>query len=325
MDQDQVQGKQAREQNVISRLDNYFTPKAPEKAVTEKQPEPTPSSDQKPTEVSSSETEPKQVAPVEAQVDEERIALENSKNPERTKAYIEKLKKELADSRAPKSEPPQEYEGDSVLDVMSPKVPTQREVPYVQPPVNLNQFPGLNPLQVQNLTQQFVDKDGNVDINGLNNALYQSNQRALQASEAARQANERVSRFEETQQVRELHSQFPELDPKNKTGFDKQFFEQVKDRIVRNMWESKKQSPVEVAREIKSFFKPEVSRNKIETEAVDNYKKVQQARIQGPIEQGKGESRQSDTSYEELRKQTRQHGLDNPALDQRLNNYFKKP
>lgn len=256
--------------------------------------------------------------------DEEKEALDNSKNPDRTRAYIEKLKAEKAEALAKlrDKETPQEPQnfGTSVFDAFHPEravEQTRQQTPaqVYQPPQGLQY---LNPGQVNAIQNSFVDAEGNVDVEGLNKALSEANRIAHQATERARQAEERITRFEETQQVRELHSTYPELDPMNKGKFDPKFFEFVRDRMVRNWAEGKNMSAVEVARDIRSAYAPTVTQDvtKAKAQAVEEYKQTQEARRQGPIETGRGEPRQTTGNLQELRARTRK-GDDN-ALHERL-------
>lgn len=325
MDEDQVQGNRAKaDQSVDKRLDAFFKPKEaePKVAVEAKQPEPVPSSDQKPAEEAKKVEEKVEVPP------QDDLSLPESASP-RTKEQFEKLKSRLKEKeealRAKEAETktPQDY-GTSAFDVLHAPEQITPQAQGQMP--SLNNFPALNPLQMQNIQNQFVDKDGNVDINGLNAALRNANERATLASEDARRTREQLAKFEETQQVREAHSKFPEIDPKNK-DFNPQFFEAVRDRLVRNMWENKKQSLAEAAEAVRQMFTPQnVNKVDIEKQAVDRYKETQQARNQGPFESGKGE-RQPDMTYDEVRRRTRKEtfkSIDSPALNKRLQDYFSK-
>lgn len=216
---------------------------------------------------------------------------------------------------------------------VEPQVP---ELPYSnvfdtfrpQEPVNVSQqpqapIPNLTNQQVAEIRNQFVDEFGNVDINGLNSALSTASKQSQQAMQRAQQAEERLMRYEETQQVREAHTTHPELDPKNKT-FDPKFFELVRDRLLRNMYEGKQHSLLEVANDIRDSYQPAkpVNLEKVKEEAVTQYKEVQQARVQGPIEAGKGESRIPTVTQDEMRERTRQENpfRASPNLDERLRN-----
>lgn len=255
--------------------------------------------------------------------DEEKEALDNSKNPDRTRAYIEKLKAEKAEALAKLREKetpvePQNF-GTSVFDAFHPErsveQPRQAPAQVYQPPQGLQY---LNPGQVNAIQNNFVDAEGNVDVEGLNKALSEANRISQQATERARQAEERITRFEESQQVRELHTAFPELDPMNKGKFDPKFFEFVRDRMVRNWAEGRNLSAVDVAKDIRTVYNPTPVQDvsKAKAEAVEQYKQTQEARRQGPIETGRGESRQTTGNLQELRARTRKG--DDSALHERL-------
>lgn len=282
MDPEQDQG------NIEARLDNIIA-QASEQAESQ-QPEPMPSSEE------TLET---------PAVDEEAEALENSKNPERTRAYLEKLKAENAELKAQQSRQPDTQYGSSVYDSLRPQAHQQ---------VDMSQYPGISTPQAETIATNFVDSEGNVDINGLNRALTEAHQVAMQAREDARRSREELTRFEETQEVREAHTVHPEIDPMNKASFDPHLYELVRDRLVRNMWEGKKQSLASVANELKAQYRPNVDSRKIEAEAVESYKKAQTARSQGPMAQGV--QKRSETTLEELRDRTRKG--DNSALAERL-------
>jgi hypothetical protein len=299
MDDTTSQGKSLDE-----RLAEAISPEPVGEVKQENQPEPVPSSEQKQTE---------EVSPTdEASTDEEQIALENAKNPERTKEYIEKLKAQLAQAQAKELN----Y-GDSVFDTFRPQ---QKATQPEQ--VDTSAYGNLNPQQVDSITSRFVDDEGNVDINGLNQALTQADQRAAQAEQRAKSVEDRLERYEESQQVREAHAVHPWLDPKN-PDFDPVRFEMVRDRILRvKYYEGQPISLLDaadyVAQASGSKATP-VNLDKVQEEAVNKYKESQTKRQQGPIETGKGEPRDTQ-DYSELRVQTRnENPSDNaPALEERL-------
>lgn len=293
MDNDQVQGNQIDQTNTASQL--------PAEQVN--QPEPTPSSDQTQTEG----TEP----------NEEALALENSKNPERTKSYIDKLKRELEEARSVKPTQSSVDYGSSVFDSFRPAVNEVSESVLPQP----TQF--LNPNQVNSIQSQFVDQEGNVDINGLNRALNEANQTAYQAQQQAQKAQQTIERYEETQQVREAHEAFKWLDPKNKE-FDPQKFELVRDRLLREKYYGGKNITLfDAARTIEEAIggrsNPPMNVDQLKSEAVAQFKQAQTVKQQqGPVEQGRGESRVSEVDNQELRERTRKG--DQAAIRQRLIN-----
>lgn len=286
---------------LIDDNDQGITPEIQE--VEGQQPEPTPSSNENQTEEAS-------------QVDEEQIALENSKNPERTKSYIEKLKAELAEAKAvatAKHVDTTEY-GTSVFDTLRPSQEASQPQNYEY----------LNQNQIDSITQQFIDQDGTVDVNGLNKALADSNNRAQQADMRAQRAEERIARFEETQQVREAHAVHPWLDPKN-PEFDANKFNLVRDRILRVQYlEGKPITLLDAANDVLKATggASPVNLDKVKNEAVAQYKEQQASRNQGPIEAGRGETRQPTQTLQEQRERTRTENvlIHAPTLEERLRN-----
>lgn len=272
-----------------------------QEAVEDTQLEPVPSSEQKPT---------------EGVADEEQEALSGSKNPERTKAYIEKLKSDLAAEKAKNTKTPEDY-GNSVFDSFRPQVATPA-IPVMPDIPDAGRFNNLNQNQVNNIANQFVAPDGTVDIDGLNNALNLANRRAMEAERRAKLTEDKVTRFEETQQVRDAHGKFPQLDPKS-PDFDPKFYDLTRDRLLRNMYEGREQSLLEAAESIADTYqrKDKVNVAEVEAKAVEKYKQSQTNRNQGPIESGRGEPReQSQGDLAELRKRTRQG--DPNAISKRL-------
>lgn len=78
----------------------------------------------------------------------------------------------------------------------------------------------------------YVDEDGNVNIQKLNNDLKLAKREAEEAKKLSQRAREEV-------EVREAHNKHPYLDPTN-PAFDAQFYEIVKDRVLRqNFYEGK--------------------------------------------------------------------------------------
>jgi len=228
---------------------------------------------------------------------------------ERTRQQFEKLKRhnrELANKLAEAQQSkPQGVE--SVFDNFHPKQVAGR-------------YSNLDQSQVRNIANQFVDQDGNVDINGLNNALVQANLQARQAVNEARQAREEIARWEEGRQTKEAHNKYPQLDPLQKDKFDRQFYDLVRDRMVSNFSKGIKRSFREAADDIAKVYHP-VDPSKIKESAIADFKQKQKARQQGPLEEGRGQTPTDRATLNELRQNTRRGGgIDNPALDERLKN-----
>jgi len=225
---------------------------------------------------------------------------------ERTRQQFEKLKRhnqELSAKLAQKETQPVE----SVFDNFHPKQVA-------------DSYENLNTNQVQNIVNQFVDQDGNVDINGLNNALTNANLQAQQAVGEARKAREEIARYEENRQTKEAYAKYPQLDPLSKDKFDRDFYNLVRDRMVSNFTKGIKKTFRQVSDDIAKIYHP-TNPSKIKEEAVADYKQKQQARRQGPLEPGKGQAPTDQATLDELRKETRRRGgINNPALDERLKN-----
>ena len=292
-------------------------------AVDDKLQEETPTSEQKPAEEEVEDT---------SDVDEEeREALANAKNPTRTKAYIDKLKAQL---KAKETQPVyQEDYGTSVFDSLKPKpaMPQQGQAPIAPQVPSAADFPFLRPNEAENILQNYIQVDPQtgeqtVDVNGLQYALFQANESARRANQRVQNVegqlkatNENIARFEETQQAKELHREFPELDPLNKESFDPKLFKYVSRSLLENRARGLSISPNDVAREVKSelYGSTSVDKATIEEEIDTKLKKKQEARNQGPLETGRGVNRDiTPANIGDLRKRTRLN--DGEALTERL-------
>lgn len=214
MSNDQTQG----DQSVLDRLNSYHSSLAGE---VEPQSAP-PTENKEPVQEVASP-----IPDVASQEEEE--ALQNSKNPERTRAYIEKLKKER--DEALKLQSPEGKQSDDVSSVLeSIRSESQRPTDTQDARVLT---PHLNQQQVSVITDQYIDSEGNVDIQGLNLALKSANERAKSADERVTSLEKRITSILETQEVKETHAVFPQLDPKS-DQFNKAFFELTRDRLMKN-------------------------------------------------------------------------------------------
>lgn len=227
------------------------------------------------------------VEPSSEDVTEEE-ALKNAKNPERTKKYIEKLKK-------------QTQEKGNFFDQFRP--PQAENYDY------------LEQEKVDDISSGYVDEDGNVDIERLNQALDRANQQAQQAWQHTQQVSNQVSRYEESRQLAEAYADYPQLDPQH-DKFDPDFYDLVSQRIMavnyaRGGAETVKQAAAKIST---TYHRP--NEKEIEKKAVEKYKETQESRQQGPIEKGKGEDRVETADLATLRERTRQG--DDSATAERL-------
>lgn len=258
--------------------------------------EPAPSSDQKQDVVIDN-------APAEDQGEDDQVN-ESSTNP-RTE---QRLKELLEENKRLKAETNRKQYGTNVFDTFRPQV---------DPQVNPTSFTSLNQQQVDSITQQYVDEDGNVDLAGIDRAIKEATQRAIE--NAQRTAEERIARFEESQQVKEAHAVYPELDPLS-AKFDSEFYEDVSNRLLGQMVRGtgKTETLLEAATYVKGRKPAQapVNLDKEKEKAVAEYKKAQEKRQQGPVESGNGAPRQTSASLDELREKTRQG--DANAIRERL-------
>lgn len=191
---------------------------------------------------------------------------ENSSD--RTKEQFEKLtdkNKELA-KRLEKYERKEKY-GDSVLDT-----PNGQQVP------KLDDFSHLSEQQAGNIAQDFVDNEGNVDIQGLNSALRQANVRAEQAERRANEVAHSIKQLEQQRQLEEAYKEATWLDP-SAEDFNEKRYNLVRDRLTRYYTQGKQPRLVNVVREVLSDL-DETSKATAQDkkQAVKEYKKVQTAK-----------------------------------------------
>lgn len=155
----------------------------------------------------------------------------------------------------------------------------------------------------------YITADGEVDIEKLNADLKALKVSALEARRLAEQAREEI-------EVREAHAKHPYLDPQN-SNFDSNFFELVKDRVIRQRYYEGKNLPLSsIADQVLSFYKPSSMSKKEAEKAVEEFKKAQQqVTSNAPITPSNGR-RQEGTNLDDLRART-QKG-DSKALRERL-------
>jgi len=147
---------------------------------------------------------------------------------ERTAQEFEKLKatnKQMADELAAlKGSNPSRT---SVLDDLRPN---PELVPQATYPMAGYQQPAQQP---------FVDEGGYVDAAVLNSTLSKAQKEAQEARRIAQQTQEQIQRFQESQVVQAVHSEFPELDPNNSDQFDPAFYDFVKNEMIGQMMKGK--------------------------------------------------------------------------------------
>lgn len=198
-------------------------------------------------------------------------ALENAKNPERTKEYIDKLKAERDAAREEARKSLNQPVPGLSFDQQFPQTMTTNQVP----PVNL--FPNLAPKEVKGMFDALTDDQGYVDTGLLKETLVKADQdRKLALEEAARAKQEvrelrnEFGSFQKNQVAKQVHSKYPELDPDNVDGFNPEYFEFVKNEMVGQLIKSGQQDYMAAADKWYSrFVKDDKSQNK-EVKAVQN-------------------------------------------------------
>lgn len=175
---------------------------------------------------------------------------------EETREAFEKLKQHNADLKQKLTE----YESkNSVLDDLRPSQAVSVETQH------------LSDTQVEEVKNRFVDENGYVDVAALESALKKADENARKAEAKAQQVESRMRLIEEDAQVRVAHSEFPQLDPHNTTGFDPKFYELVRNELLSQMMKGK-QDIVEAAKKVSTFYEPKVNVDQAKQQAVEEYK-----------------------------------------------------
>lgn len=149
----------------------------------------------------------------------------------------------------------------------------------------------------------FVDQEGNVDIQGLNKALKEAGERARRAEELAQLSREEQLKRQQAEEIRTAHAKHAWLDPQS-PEFDPKGFELARDRMARLMMEGKSFTLVNVADEISQIYKPTGANVDTARKAVDEYKKTQETKAQATSVGGSNQKR-TDTELDALREQSR--------------------
>lgn len=133
---------------------------------------------------------------------------------------------------------------------------------------------------LQNESSDYIDEDGNVDINRLNKDLKMLKSHALEAKALAEDAKN-------TMEVEKAVVKYPYLDPAN-PDYDKEFNELVKDRIARLKMEGKNVSLSQAAEQVIKVYKPVNSSLKEKEDVIAEYKKTQTAKAHvGAVNNGR--------------------------------------
>lgn len=181
---------------------------------------------------------------------------------DRTQEQFEKLKQSNQELKEKLEKLETSEEAQSVLDSLKPKA--------------MPQMPDLDLPDSEKKKEEprLIDERGYVDGQLLEKNLTQAQKRALEAERRAKEVQEKLVRYEETQQTREAHKEFPQLDPNGK-NFDKSFYKLVRNELIGQMVEGKKDL-VKAARDVSKIYQPEAKEETpAETEAQKAEKKEQ--------------------------------------------------
>lgn len=197
--------------------------------------------------------EPQETPEPEANEDD---ALKNSKNPERTKKYIDKLKTEVKEAKK------------NVLDSLmpdNPVVPSFPEPQYPLPPITnqvpiAGQFPGLTQTQVNETFKGLVDENGYVDagllkdtLQGLQSSLAEERKKRENAEQNTQKLGRQFDDFQRNQVMKDVHKEFPMVDPENE-NFDERMWKYVRNEVVDQWMKGKPTDVMSAARDAHELF-----------------------------------------------------------------------
>lgn len=146
----------------------------------------------------------------------------------------------------------------------------------------------LDQHQVDQISSDFVDENGYVDVQRLNKALSEANRRAQEAIQMAQQAQQRAQKFEETEQQRRAFSKHPRLDPSNEQ-FDRRFHEAVRNEVIGQMMSgSGNVDLIGAADKVATFMGSSEKVSKAKEEAVQQYKETAAQKKQAQVQTSSG-------------------------------------
>lgn len=218
--------------NIIKRLEKqppYDEEKPKDEAVsqeTEETPEETPENEEKVEETETPEA-----------VEEETPETPVDETKKRTAEQFNKLK----ESNNKLKEALETEKKKNILESLIPEVPNVPVDPTI-PTTNVvpqaNQYPGLTQKQINETFAGLVDDEGYVDrgvlletLNGLNEKSRQAEERANQAEQRSQQTARQFDDFQRNQIMREVHAQYPTLDPENEK-FDEKLWKFVRNEVI---------------------------------------------------------------------------------------------
>lgn len=164
---------------------------------------------------------------------------------EKLKESNKRLKAELEATKAPKK---------TLVDEL---------YPHNHPTTNQKQFQNLPEQQVAQVTQNFVDEEGYLDVAALNSELSRLNQLTQEAQRAAMSARQEIERSQQDEEMRKAHSLYPQLDPES-PDFNQDFYDMTKKHVVGQMYEYGRGSLLTAAQAVAKLMSTTESKAKAE-------------------------------------------------------------
>jgi hypothetical protein len=211
---------------------------------------------------------------------------------ERTKAEFEKLKeanrllKQELEASRPKPQ--------SVLESLRPQ---GGQVDKKEIATLIEDNTDLKGSEVEDVIKQLVDEDNYLDTDKLKKVLADNSrkmsmaeQRAAKAEEVAKMASEKVTKFEETEQMKRVYQEFPTLNPESE-NFDERFFQLVRNEMIGQLMENGQQDLTAATKKVMDIYRPgEAEAKKLEAATTQR----EQASAGVSAAQGKADLNQED-------------------------------
>jgi hypothetical protein len=173
---------------------------------------------------------------------------------EKLKQHNAELKKQLEEQKVPQK---------NALDALIPESPVTNQIP------NTQQFPTLTPKEIKDTFAGLTDENGYVDTGllketlvSLQKAKEESEKRAADAEQVAKNVSRRQDDFERKQIMKEVHGIYPKLDPENAISedpekkFDQRFYDLFQGQIMREWTSAGTADPMKVAEKVSDILYP---------------------------------------------------------------------
>jgi hypothetical protein len=200
---------------------------------------------------------------------------------DRTRQEFEKLKKHNQEL-AKKLEEKERQSIPSVLDSLSPKQDAPANAPLdtnlFANILNPDGYKHLNKEQIDKVKNDLVDDEGYIKADLLKKRLDDAEKRASDAEKRAADAEKRFENYEQTRETKLANKKYPQLDPKNE-NFDPGFYRAVKNELIGQMIEGKKDLLTAAADAAKYYPLKEVKNTQKEEEKKVEEKQEKKAQI----------------------------------------------